>query len=411
MLRVSIAIQTTLGVMCLVSGLPAQTERGGGITQRNQKRVQYEDAYSTWLKSDVNREQLLKLPPAEAVRMIQQARANWETMQRSRQAYLDDLRTKYESAAKEVDAKPIAAVSPAGLHGQYETQLADVTKEKSEAEEELKQLASTPPSAPVIGLREVLRQKVTRLTELQSRMLAEQQRVDSVKDSPAQLQAAREQLKRSMADVIKALGAASGGATATEGATAWRNYYSFLETEATNRKPVEIAAGRPIPPTPAPRQPPVQPPPAPRQPVAEPGPAAQAPASNAEMTAQLRKLSGNWRMLNPGNPEPQPKKLGGWVIPPAKLVDLSLHSDGTGTLNYTILVGSSGLRPDVNFDFRIDAWNGAKLSGTWASEGATGVISIAPAPEKIVVQWEITKDSGKRFSVTRSGADTLVPMQ
>ena len=68
-------------------------------------------------------------------------------------------------------------------------------------------------------------------------------------------------------------------------------------------------------------------------------------------------------------------------------------------------------RQCVAFGFQIGEWDGTKLSGTWAAEGASGVISITPAADKIILQWEKSKDPGKRFAIVKSEVDTLVRLR
>jgi hypothetical protein len=109
-------------------------------------------------------------------------------------------------------------------------------------------------------------------------------------------------------------------------------------------------------------------------------------------------------MRNPDAPGPEGGR--GTRFSP-KAIDLVLNSDGTGHVNYVVEVGSSGFRPDMSSAFRIEFWDGAKLSGTWASEGATGIIRIAPAGDKIILDWRKAFDRGQRFA-TAGGTNTLV---
>jgi serine/threonine-protein kinase len=130
----------------------------------------------------------------------------------------------------------------------------------------------------------------------------------------------------------------------------------------------------------------------------------------SELTAQCQKLAGAWIMRNPAETSPH------WKIRPfvtrqwfsVTRIDLTLSPDGTGKLNYVIDVGKTGRRPDVAFGFQMGEWDGTKLSGVWAAEGATGVISITPSADKIILQWEKSKDPGNRFAIVKSAADTLV---
>jgi hypothetical protein len=115
-------------------------------------------------------------------------------------------------------------------------------------------------------------------------------------------------------------------------------------------------------------------------------------------------------MRNPSDTSPH-WRIGVWATRQwfsAKLIELTLNADGTGKLNYVVDVGKTSLRPDVAFGFQIGKWDGTKLSGAWAAEGAIGVISITPSADKIIVQWEKSKDPGNRFALAKSGADTLV---
>ncbi len=204
------------------------------MTSVNQKRADYDDAYTNWAKQDVSRSALIGIPTAEAVDKIHKAARCARSGSENKTGFpLTTLQASYQDSADKIGATPVARINVTAIKDEYDKQLDGLNKELATVKTELKSIEQdTSPAATIY--RGHLNQRQDSLQKLVLDLFADKSAVGSAEGSPDKIDASRKLLKQDLSKLADAIGASSK--TVDAAGAAWKTYYSSLEDEITNQK-------------------------------------------------------------------------------------------------------------------------------------------------------------------------------